>query len=155
MSKQTQGYNQLLGFLALSKLRSLIIYPRVGQNEEYLFRSSIKVVSYLFSLHCRRFNSHYKCMIYYFIANVWSNYLDWLQGVIVSFDCGGLILFAIVISLKAYKVKAHRMKRKIISLNKIGSTLCLMAEHHYKKLYIKKTTKENPMFGPFPMKGPS
>ena len=71
-----------------------------------------------------------------------------MQGVIVSFDCGGLILFAIVISLKAYKVKAHRMKRKIISLNKIGSTLCLMAEHHYKKLYIKKTTKENPMFGP-------
>ena len=65
------------------------------------------------------------------------------------------MLFAIVMSQNAYKGKAHRMKRKIISLNKIGSTLCLMAEHHYKKLYIKKTTKENPMFGPFPVEGPS
>ena len=117
--------------LALSKLRSLIIYPSVRQNEEYLFRSSIKVLSYLFSLHCRRFNSHCKYVIYLFIVDIWSNSFDWLQGVIVSFDCSDSMLFAIVISLKAYKAKEHKIKRKIISLNKIGSTLCLMAEHYY------------------------
>ena len=117
--------------LALSKLRSLIIYPSVRQNEEYLFRSSIKDLSYLFSLHCRRFNSHCKYVIYLFIVDIWSNSFDWLQGVIVSFDCSDSMLFAIVISLKAYKAKEQKMKRKIISLNKIGSTLCLMAEHYY------------------------
>ena len=40
------------------------------------------------------------------------------------------MLFAIVMSQNAYKGKAHIMKRKIISLNNIGSTLWLMAEHH-------------------------
>ena len=143
MSKQTQGYNQLLGFLALSKLRPLIIYPSVGLNEEYLFRSLIKVLSYLFGLHCRRFNSHCKYVIYLFIIDTWSSYLDWLQGVIVSFNCSGSMLFAIVMSQNAYKGKAHRMKRKIISLNNIGSTLWLMAEHHYKRLYTENHQRKS------------
>ena len=46
------------------------------------------------------------------------------------------MLFATWLSLKAYKVKAHRVKRKAFSLSKRESTLCSMVECHHPKKYI-------------------
>ena len=61
------------------------------------------------------------------------------------------MLFTTLSRLKTHKVKIHGVKRKVFSLNKKGSTLCLKAEGRYKKRkkkkkYTEKTTKENLIF---------
>ena len=53
------------------------------------------------------------------------------------------MLFVIVISFKAHKVKEQEIKRKTFSLNRKGNTLYTLTECHYQK--NKKTKlRENP-----------
>ena len=52
------------------------------------------------------------------------------------------MLFVIVISFKAHKVKKQEIKRKTFSLNRKGNTLFTLTECHYQKK--KKKLLENP-----------
>ena len=80
VSKQIQNYIQLLGLMALGKLKPLFIYLSDEQDEGYmplLFFAKYTFISISFNLHCRRFNSQYKYVVNLFIASTWSNYLSY------------------------------------------------------------------------------
>ena len=52
------------------------------------------------------------------------------------------MLFMIVISFNAYKVKEQEIKRKTFSLNRRGNTLLTLTECHCKKKKKKKLQKK-------------
>ena len=56
------------------------------------------------------------------------------------------MLFVIVISFKAHKVKEQDIKRKTFSLNRKGNTLYTLTECHYpkKKKKLQEKLQENP-----------
>ena len=53
------------------------------------------------------------------------------------------MLFVIVISSKAHKVKVQEIKRKTFSLNRRGSKLHTLTECHYKRKGKKKKKKND------------
>ena len=53
------------------------------------------------------------------------------------------MLFVIVISFKAHKVKVQEIKRKTFSLNRRWSTLHTLTECHYKRKGKKKKKKND------------
>ena len=61
------------------------------------------------------------------------------------------MLFVIVISFKAHKVKEQEIKRKTFSLNRKGNTLYTLTKCHYPKKNYKKNYKKILSAKPWPL----